>query len=100
MDYISFINKKSHFLFREFKDYTIFQKNIWCLKISRKIKKKELEEIEEVKRYFSRKYSVLSKEIREKLKHLNIPQKKKKALEKELAFLPEKKQHKYLDELI
>lgn len=59
----------------------------------------EFEEIEEVKRYFARKYSVLSKEIREKLKHLNISQKKKKSLKKELAFLPEEKQHKYLDEL-
>ena len=42
---------------------------------------------------------MLSKEIREKLKHLKISQKKKKSLKKVLAFLPEEKQHKYLDEL-
>ncbi len=67
--------------------------------INKDIIDKELEESEVVKRYFARKYSVLSKEIRERLKHLNISLKKKKSLKKELAFLPEEKQHKYLDEL-
>lgn len=67
--------------------------------IHKDIKDEALEEIAEVKRYFARKYSVLSKEIRERLKRLNISQKKIKSLKKELAFLPEEKQHKYLDEL-
>ncbi len=76
-----------------------FFKKLLVLEIKEDIKEKEWEEIKVVKRYFARKYSVLSKEIREKLKHLNISQKKKKVLKKELAFLPEEKQHKYLDEL-
>ena len=67
--------------------------------IHKDIEEKALEEIDEVKRYFARKYSVLSQEIRERLNKLDIPQKKLKSLKKELAFLPEKKQHKYLDEL-
>lgn len=69
------------------------------LKINDEIENKELEEIEVVKKYLARKYSVLSKEIRERLRRLDISQKKKKALKKELAFLPEEKQQKYLDEL-
>lgn len=67
--------------------------------IHKDIEERALEEIEEIKRYFARKYSVLSKEIRERLKHLKISQKKMTSLKKELAFLPEEKQHKYLDEL-
>ncbi len=67
--------------------------------IHKDIKEKALEEIDEVKRYFKRKFAVLSKEIRERLNQLNISQKKMKSLKKELAFLPEEKQHKYLDEL-
>lgn len=69
------------------------------LRINDEIENKELEEIEVVKKYLARKYSVLSKEIRERLRRLDISQKKKKALKKELAFLPEEKQQKYLDEL-
>jgi len=67
--------------------------------IHKDIEERELEEIDEVKRYFTRKYSVLSKEIRERLKFLKISYKKMKSLQKKLAFLPEEKQHKYLDEL-
>jgi len=68
-------------------------------KVHKDIEERALEEIDEVKRYFARKYSVLSKEIRERLKQLNISHKKLKSLQKELAFLPEELQHKYLDEL-
>lgn len=69
------------------------------LKISDEIRNKELEEIKEVKAYWKRIYSVLRKDIREKLKNLNISEKKKKSIIKELAFLSEKKQIKYLEEL-
>ena len=69
------------------------------VRINDDIEDKELEEIGEVKKYFARKYSVLSKEIRERLKRLDIPHKKRKSLKNELAFLPEEKQKKYLDEL-
>ena len=60
---------------------------------------KDLEDIPEVKKYFSRLYNVLSKDVREKLKKLNISKEKKKKLKKELAFLSEENQIKYLREL-
>ena len=44
-------------------------------------------------------YTVLKPEIRERLEDLNIPDKRKKKITKELAFLSEEKQYEYLDEL-
>ncbi len=67
--------------------------------INGKIKNEELEDMPEVKKYFSRIYNVVPKEIREKLKKLNIPKEKKKKLKKELAFLSKEKQIEYLDEI-
>jgi hypothetical protein len=69
------------------------------LKISEPISNKDLEEIKEVKAYWKRIYSVLREDIREKLKNLNVSERKKKYVIKELAFLSEKKQIKYLEEL-
>ncbi len=69
------------------------------LKISDDIRNEDFEEIKEVKAYWKRIYSVLRKDVREKLKELNISEKKKKSIIKELAFLSEKKQIKYLEEL-
>ena len=63
------------------------------------INEKKLEEISEVKKYFSRIFTIFPKEIREKLKHLDISKEKKKILKKELAFLSKENQIKYLDEL-
>jgi len=60
---------------------------------------KDLEEVPEIKKYFSKIYTILSKEIRERLKDLNISKGKKKKLKKELAFLSKAKQREYLDEL-
>jgi hypothetical protein len=60
----------------------------------------DFEQIPEIKKYFARIYSVFSKEIKEKLKELNLSKEKKKKLKKELAFLPKEKQKEYLDELI
>ena len=68
-------------------------------KIKGDINEKDLEEISEIKKYFSRIFTVLSKEIREKIKILNLSKEKKKQLKRELAFLPKKKQDAYLDEL-
>ena len=59
---------------------------------------KDLEEIPEIKKYFSKIYTVLSKDIRDKLKHLNVSKEKLKKIRKVLAFLPKKKQNEYLDE--
>ncbi len=67
--------------------------------IKEDINNKDLEEIPEIKKYFSKIYTILSKEIRERLKNLNISKEKKKKLKKELAFLPKEKQREYLDEL-
>ncbi len=66
--------------------------------IKEDINKKDLEEIPEIKKYFSRIFSVFSKEIRDKLKSLNLSKKKIKKLKRELAFLSEKKQITYIDE--
>ncbi|MFX1592476.1 MAG: hypothetical protein ACFFCL_07280, partial [Promethearchaeota archaeon] len=60
----------------------------------------DIEDIPEIKRYFMRIYTVLSKDIREKLKLLNVPKEQKKKIKKELAFLTKDKQIEYLDELI
>jgi hypothetical protein len=60
----------------------------------------DFEEIPEIKKYFSRIFMVLSKDIRERFKELNLPKEKKKKLKKELAFLPKEKQLEYLDELL
>ncbi len=68
------------------------------IKIKEDTNNKELKEIPEIKKYFSRIFSVFSKEVRDKLKSLNLSKKKKKILKKELAFLPEKKQITYIDE--
>lgn len=63
------------------------------------INEKDLEEISEIKKYFSRIFAVLPKEIRERLKNLDISKEKKKILKKEIAFLSKENQMKYLDEL-
>lgn len=69
------------------------------IKISGDINNKDIEEIPEIKKYFMRIYTVLSKDIRDRLKNLNLPKEKKKKIRKELAFLSKKKQIEYLDEL-
>ncbi|MFX0042213.1 MAG: hypothetical protein ACFE8L_04820 [Candidatus Hodarchaeota archaeon] len=69
------------------------------LKISDDISNNDLDEIKEVRAYWKRIYSVLRKDIREKLKNLNVSEEKKKSIIKELAFLSNKKQIKYLEEL-
>jgi len=63
-------------------------------------KGKDLEDIPEIKKYFLRIYTILPKEIRERLKDVKISKKRKKEIKKELAFLSKEKQIEYLDELI
>ncbi|MFX1498937.1 MAG: hypothetical protein ACFFBH_15535, partial [Promethearchaeota archaeon] len=53
-----------------------------------------------VKEYFSKIFSVLSKEIRKQINDLNIPKKEKKEILKELAFLTKEEQAKYLTGLV
>ncbi|MFX0002483.1 MAG: hypothetical protein ACFE9C_03445 [Candidatus Hodarchaeota archaeon] len=60
----------------------------------------DLENIPEIKSYFSRIFTILSKEIRDKLRDLNVSKVKKKKIKKELAFLSKDKQLEYLNELI
>ena len=45
-------------------------------------------------------YTILSKDIREKLRLLNVSKEQKKKIKKELAFLSKDKQIEYLDELL
>ena len=68
-------------------------------KIKGEVNEKDLDEIPEIKKYLSRIFTVLPKEIRDKLKHLNISKEKKKLLKKELSFLSKENQMKYLEEL-
>jgi len=53
-----------------------------------------------VKEYFSKIFNVLSKDLREQIKELNIPKKERKELLKELAFLNKQEQEKYLRAII
>ena len=69
------------------------------LKITSEINEKELEEISEIKKYFSRIFTIIPKELKERFKILNISKEKRKILKKELAFLSKENQLKYLDEL-
>ena len=75
-----------------------WQMVIWIKDIT-KDEDGDFERIGVVKKYFSRMYTVLKPEIRERLEDLNIPDKRKKKITKELAFLSEEKQYEYLDEL-
>jgi len=69
------------------------------IRIKSDINEKNFEEISEIKKYFARIFTVLSKEVRDRLKDLDISKEKKKILKKELAFLSKKNQIKYLDEI-
>jgi DNA-directed RNA polymerase subunit RPC12/RpoP len=50
-----------------------------------------------VKEYFSKIFNILSKDLRDKIKDLDIPKKDRKELLKEIAFLTEVEQQKYLE---
>jgi len=69
------------------------------LKINDITNNKNFEEISVVKKYFSRIFTILSKEIREKLMNLNVSEETRKLIKKELAFLSKEKQKEYLNEL-
>lgn len=60
---------------------------------------KDFEKVDVVKKYFSREFSVLSKEVREIFINLKLSPEEKKSVLKELAFLPEDKQKDFLEEL-
>ena len=68
------------------------------IRIKKDLEEKDLEDISEIKKYFMRIYTVLSKDIRDKLKKLDLDKEKKKKLKKELAFLSKEKQIEYLEE--
>ncbi|MHA1149591.1 MAG: hypothetical protein ACTSR8_15255 [Promethearchaeota archaeon] len=53
-----------------------------------------------VKEYFSRIFTILSKDLREKIKDLKISKKEKNELLKELAFLSAEQQAKYIESII
>lgn len=57
------------------------------------------ETLDVVKRYFHRIFTVLSKDVREKLMELDISKDELKEIKKELAFLSEKEQLEFLKEL-
>lgn len=53
-----------------------------------------------VKEYFSKIFSLLSKDLREQIKDLKIPEKDKKELLNELAFLTKEEQIKYIEAIV
>ena len=53
-----------------------------------------------VKQYFSRIFTVLSKDLRQQIKNLKIPKKERKELLEELAFLTQEEQIKYINAII
>ena len=61
---------------------------------------KDEKDKELVKQYFTRIFSVLSKEIKNQINDLNISKKEKKELLKELAFLTREEQLKYIDAIV
>ena len=69
------------------------------IKLNEDLEEKDLEDVSEIKKYFMRIYTVLSKDIRDKLKKLDLDKEKKKKIKKELVFLSKEKQIEYLDEL-
>ena len=69
------------------------------VKFKDEINSKDFEEINAVKKYFARIFTILSKEVRDKLMNLNVSEEKRKTLKKELAFLSKERQKEYLDEL-
>ena len=59
----------------------------------------DFEQDEVIKKYFSRIFTILPKEVREKLMSLDISERTFEKLKKELAFLPEEQQNEYLNEI-
>ncbi|MFX1382155.1 MAG: hypothetical protein ACFFBP_06885 [Promethearchaeota archaeon] len=59
----------------------------------------ELEKSGIVKKYFSRIFTTLKSDIRDRINELDIEEKKKKKIKKEFAFLPHDKQVEYLEEI-
>ena len=59
----------------------------------------EFENMGVVKKYFSRIYTVLKPDIRDRIEELPISENKKNKIRKELAFLSREKQYEYLDEI-
>lgn len=59
----------------------------------------EFEKLEIVKKYFARVFNVLSEEVRERLLKLDFSEKELKKIKKELGFLSDEQQKKYLEEL-
>ncbi|MFO7795640.1 MAG: hypothetical protein ACQERB_01855 [Promethearchaeati archaeon] len=60
----------------------------------------DFEKLDIIKRYFSRRYTVVSKDVREILLKLEVSKKELKEILKAIAFLPEEKQKEFLSELI
>jgi len=61
---------------------------------------KDEKDKELVKHYFTRIFTVLSKELKNQINDLNISKKEKKELLKELAFLTQEEQIKYIESIV
>ncbi|MFO8019166.1 MAG: hypothetical protein R6U96_11060 [Promethearchaeia archaeon] len=61
---------------------------------------KDKEDKKVVKKYFSKIFTILSRDIREQIYELDIPREEKRDLLKELAFLSKEKQVRYMKEIV
>ncbi|HEY0087225.1 MAG TPA: hypothetical protein VGB37_00180, partial [Candidatus Lokiarchaeia archaeon] len=61
---------------------------------------KDEQDKELVKEYFSKIFSVLSKDLKQKISEINIPNEEKKELLNELAFLSQEEQAKHIEAII
>ncbi len=59
----------------------------------------DFEKLDVIKTYFSKVYSVLSEEVRDKLLNLKITKEELKCILKRIAFLPKDKQIMFIEEL-
>ena len=57
------------------------------------------EKLEIIKKYFSRIFTILPKDTRERLLALKLSREELREVKNEIVFLPKEKQNDYLDEL-
>ncbi len=60
----------------------------------------DFEKLDIIKNYFSKIFSVLSEDIRDKLLKLKVSKEDLKSILKRIAFLPEEKQRLFIGELL
>lgn len=60
----------------------------------------DFEKIDVIQRYFSKSFTVLTNDVRQKLLQLRVSKNEFKEIVKSIAFLPEEKQKDFLNEIL